>query len=260
MNKIIVKYVLIVLISNNVSVKAQDSIFARSENLRFIGIEASYDLFFSTPGEFDFIRGDVLPYSSGAVSESIRGHLFKKSIGIKTELRNRTNRLGLLFGLTYSRINASLGKEDLFNSTSEYFYLLDNQSGTTTEYFRINEINRSIDYIGIPIELRYLSKANKGVKLYFKAALKLDYKINTSSQVIFHNDQMSSYQDIVLTKFDEAGLFFSTIAFSTGINLGKKPNIDLELILPYVLLSPEMSGLLTSHAGMGFKIGISMPY
>jgi hypothetical protein len=259
MYKTILQISLFVFVLFQTSIKAQES---NNENkkMRFFGIEACTGMLFPNSPEFEFIRGDVLPYSSGGVSGTLKAFLFKNQLGLKTEFRNKTNRWGLLLGLDYSRINTILGKQNLYNSSTKYFYLLDNQTGTTTEYFRIREINRTIDFIGVPLELRWLSNSPKSLKLYLKLGLELDFKINSTSSVVFHDQDMSEYQDIVLNKFEKAGSFFSAAYFATGINLNKKPNIDLEFIFPYIVLTPKTTGILESHSGIGAKLEIRLPY
>jgi hypothetical protein len=260
MRKNLVKCILILLIFDLNYVNAQENISDENLKVRFLGVEAGADPLFCMPPEYDFIRGDVLPYYYGGVSDVLRGIMFKEYLGIKGEFRNKTNRWGLLFGLRYTWLNASLGKENFYNTTSDFFYLLNNQSGTATEYFRINEINRNIQYLGVPVELRWLSNSQRIMKFYLKLGIELNYKIKSTSDVVFNNELMSANKDIVMAKFDKPGSFFSTMYLSGGFNFLNVPNIDLELILPYILLTPESSGILTSNSGMGFKIEIRLPY
>jgi hypothetical protein len=259
MHKIILHISIFVFVFAQTTIKAQES---NNENkkLRFIGIEAFSGMQFPRTPEFEFIRGDVLPYSSGGVSNTLKAYLFNNQIGIKAEFRNKTNRWGLLFGFHYSQMKAILGKEDLYNSSTKYFYLLDNQTGTQTEYFRVREINRNIGFIGAPLELRWLSNSPKNLKLYLKLGMEFDFKMISTSNVVFHNPNMSEYQDIILDKFEDPKTFFSAIYFTTGLNLDKKPNIDLELIFPYIVLTPKAIGILEPHSGIGAKLEIRLPY
>jgi len=259
MYKIISATMILTFILVHFSIHAQES-NSPTKKSKYYGINASVGILFPASPEFDFIRGDILPYSSGGVSESLNALVFTNHFGISTEFRNKTYRWGFLFGLNYSRIDASLGKSNLNGSNSKYFYLLDNQTGTTTEYFRVKEIDRSIDFIGLPIEIRWLANSPQSIKLYLKLGVELNFKINSGSSVAFYNQDMSAYQDIVLNKFEQEKPFFSAIYFATGLNLDKKPNIDLELIFPYVVLTPKTVGILEPHAGIGLKLGISLPY
>jgi hypothetical protein len=84
--------------------------------------------------------------------------------------------------------------------------------------------------------------------------------INSTSDVVFYNQDIAEYQDIVINKFDQAPSFYSATYFATGINLCKKPDIDLEFIFLYIVLTPKTTGILESHFGLGAKLEIRQPY
>ncbi len=259
MYKSVLNTLLILVLIGYVS-KAQDIQDNQTKKNRFTGIETGINLLFCQSPEYDFIRGDVLPYSSGAVSENLKALMHKKYLGLKTEFRTKNNRWGLLVGLRYSQTILSLGKDNFYTSSSGYFYVLDNQSGTTTEYFRVSEINRKIHHIGAPIELRWLSNSPNFLKIYLKLGLELDYRLKSSEAVVFYHEAMNEYQDLILSKFSKPAPISSAIYFSTGFNLNKIPNADLELVFPYIMLSPENTGIVKSHSGIGIKLEIRIPH
>jgi hypothetical protein len=241
-------------------IHAQELEISLKKTKKFTGIEAGIQSIFIQTPEYEFIRGDVLPYASGGVSDFIKGQMNRYHFGIKTEFRDRSNQWGFLFGLRYSRVNLSLGRNTLYNSKTKYFYVLDHQTGTTTEYFRVNEISRKIGFIGVPVELRWLSNSSKLLKPCFKLGAELEFKVSQSSGVVFYNPDMSEFKDRILEKFNEPSAFNAAVYFTSGFNLNKTPDIDFELVFPYVSLTPEMSGILKTTIGLGLKLEVRIPY
>jgi hypothetical protein len=239
---------------------AQDIEINHKGKKKFIGLEAGIQLIFTQTPEFEFIRGDVLPYASGGASDFIKGQMNKYHFGIKTELHDKSDHWGFLFGLRYSCLNLSLGRNTLYNNSSKYFYILDHQTGTTTEYFRVNEINRKLGLIGIPVEMRWLSNSAKLLKPCFKLGAELDFKISQSSGVVFYNPDMAEYKDRILEKFNEPSAFNASIYFAGGFSLNTTPGIDFELVFPSISLTPQMSGILKPTIGLGVKLEVRIPY
>lgn len=226
---------------------------------RFIGLEAGITPLSCETPEYDFIRGDVISYYSGAY-ESLTSFMVKNHIGLKMEFRKKESKLGFLLGLRYARLNATLGKESNSSSASGYFYFLNTQTGTTTEYLRVKEVNRTVDYIEVPIEARRIFKTPFNLKLYLKVGADLGFKIRSSSDVLFYNKGMSEYEDNVLARFDTPGFFTAAMYLSCGITFPTTPAIDIEFILPYLVLNPEMSGILTSNGGVGLRAEFYLPF
>jgi hypothetical protein len=258
MKKLVINILTIASIIFQIETRSQETKEA-SISRKFFGIEGSSSILFTSSPKFEFIRGDVLPYSSGGVSDMINGKMIKNHVGIKAEFRSKSNQWGLLIGLRYSQLNLYLGRNELYGATTKYFYVLDHQTGTTTEYFRVREISRKIDFIGTAIEVRWLSKSPKLLKPYVKFGAEFDSKVQHSDNVVFHNQSMQDYKERIVNKFDNVSSFNSSIYFAGGVNLDKKPDIDLEIILPYILLTPEMSGILKPKLGLGAKLELRIP-
>ncbi|MCK4662742.1 MAG: hypothetical protein KAT68_07750 [Bacteroidales bacterium] len=239
-----------------------DTLFGQQERYRFIGVESGIDFQDCELPEFEFIRGDISSYGAGNVANDLMWYFQKWYLGIKIEIRSNNNKFGLFSGLRYTKINTSLGKFSNWSSNTDFFYLLYKQEGTTTEYLKIKEINQSSNYLGIPIEIRYLPFKTGLFRLFFKAAAEINYRLNTTSDVVFYNNAMEYYQDDVINKFDEPNNFYSTLYFSVGWKFGKdnKPNINLEASFPSFFLTDNSSGLVKPITGGGFQLNIQIPF
>lgn len=238
---------------------AQENDIESSKGRLLIGAESGVSLFFPQSPEYEFIRGDVLPFSSAGASESLKANAFGRFVGIKAELRDKSNLWGFLAGLRYTKISSTLGKNDADGSSSSYFYFLDQQNVEITEYFRVKEVKRNVEYIGIPVEIRRLFYNDRSFKFYVKLGAEFNYKISSSSEVEFRNENMWEYSNNVLSKFEEPEPFYSAVAVSAGINYDKLPNVDFEVTLPYIVLTPASSGIISNYAGIGFKIEVKLP-
>ena len=253
-------YLLILAVFLNSELSAQQNDKSEKEKNRLWGVEFGVDGFFATVPDYDFIRGDILPYYYSNVSEAIKGTAYRWFAGVKTELKNKHDVWGYSIGLRYSRLISSLGKESYFSSPSEFFYFLDNQDGLSTNYLRVKEINRNLDYIGVPIEIRRIRPYPETAKLYLKLGVDFQFLINQNKEVLFYNNSLKNSNDLVLSKFDNPAKFFSTIYLAFGVNFDIVPNLDFELILPHAVLTPDNTNLISIHSGIGAKLGISLPY
>ncbi|MFC1734301.1 hypothetical protein ACFL6I_28695, partial [candidate division KSB1 bacterium] len=181
--------------------------------------------------------------------------------GIKIERRAKNNKLGLLTGLRYTRVNSSFGKSYTWLDNDGYFYLLYKQEGTTTEYLKIKEVNQYSDYLGIPLEIRHFPFNPRFFRFFLKAAAEFNYRLSTTNDVVFNNDKMESFQAGVAEKFGEPDNFFSMLYFALGLKLGNdnKTNVSLEAVFPSFYLSDNTSSLVIPQYGGGFQINIQIP-
>ena len=252
---IFTKTILIILI-----LKA-GTLIGQEERLKFIGIETGMEFQSCNIPEYDFIRADIPNYGYGNASNNLAGYYDEMYAGIKTEIRNKTNRFGLLTGIRYTKASSSLGKYNTWASSSDFFYLLNKQEGVNTEYLKVKEINQTSDYLGIPIELRYMLSKKRLFRVFFKVATEINYRINTKYDIVFYNDEMESYSNDVISKFKEPNNFLSEFNLGAGLRIGRdnKINFNIEAALPSVSLTNHSSSLVKTNAGGGFQINILMP-
>ncbi|MFC2104477.1 hypothetical protein ACFLS4_03890 [Bacteroidota bacterium] len=230
--------------------------------IKFICIEIGIDFLDSDIPNYDFIRGDISYLGSVSATDYLSGYFQKWYFGLKAEVRSKNNKFGLLGGIRYSSTNSSLGKNTYWESSSDYFFLLLNQEGTTTEFLKIKEVNNSADYIGIPLEIRYFPYKPRAFRLYFKVAAEFNYLLSDKSEVIFENNTMQNYEAEVLDKFDKPDNFYTAVYGAVGwnLNLKNKVYINFEVDVPSIFLADYSSGLIDPIAGGGFQLFVQIPF
>ena len=229
---------------------------------KYLGIEAGIDFLTGDLPIKDFIRGDVPSYyNTGEATKNLSILFFKDYFGIKTEIMNLSDKLGLSGGLRFINMNASIGKNRYGTATSDFFYLLYNQSGNNTDYLKIKDITQTSNYLGIPVELRYLFRSTDIGRFYIKTGVEFNYLLQTKTNIGFYNEAMTTFQDDVSKMVGHPGSFYSFFYGAFGLRYGQpsKPAINLELCLPTVVLSKATSGLVIPQSGGGVQVSIQIP-
>lgn len=231
---------------------------------KLIGIEGGIDPIYSELTNENYIRGDASMRYYGGYNESAKtlSILFHKSyVGVKSELFLISNKLSISGGLRYSRMVGSVGKDTYWSFTSDYFYLLYRQENTNTEFLKIKEITQISHYIGIPLEIRLMSRKYYAGQLYFKAGVELNCKLATKTEVSFSNDDMKSFESGVSDIVGKPHPFNSIFYGGIGIMYGKLTgfNVSFEATVPSIFLTKEISGLVNPISGGGIKLIIQFP-
>jgi len=196
-------------------------------------------------------------YSYGS---SISSDMSISFIGIRPEISFLQNKIAVSSGLRYTRINSSLSN----GSTSDgaFFYLRGNGNTTNIDYYKVRKINEDNDYIGIPLDIKFLPFLNEYFDLYFKLGAEINFRFNTSTDIDFLNPDMEQFQQelIANVKFTP-NHFYSSLYGAIGIRLGKKDRVkyNLELILPTYILTANNSSLLTPRYYTGFNFTVQLP-
>ncbi len=251
---------LLLISSLNLFGQEEEKLSTDSEKkLRFIGIETGYILYGSEFIGDDFVRKQdqySYPYDINNTNSINNWYL-----GAKAELRSKDNNFGFLAGLRYLSLNSSVGNRNS-DDNNDFFYFLFKEEQISVEYLRIQGINQTSSYIGIPLEVRYIIFNSKFARLFFKVATEINYHIDTKSNVMFLNDEMEIYEIDVINKFDSPNNFFSSLYFSAGIKLGKDDQINLnaEAIFLSTIISNNNSVINKPIVGGGFQINIQMPF
>lgn len=267
--KILVKFffsLLLVTFLYNVSIAQEitDKQKSKKEKIvraKFIGVESGIDFLSSTIPDYDFIRGDITYYGAEVSESHLSGFFQKWYTGVNFEIRSNNEKFGLLGGLRYISTNSSLGKNSYWESSSDYFLLLLEQDGTSTQFLRVNEINNTVNYVGIPIEIRFFPTRPRLFQLYFKAAIEFNSLINFDSEVIFETDEMVVYETEVLNKFDDPDDFYSIGYAGVGFNLNIKNRfmVNFEATVPSIVLYSYSTGIIEPEFGGGFRLCIQIP-
>ncbi len=210
----------------------------------------------------DNIRGDVPNYYKLEEPADNLQHLFYKYYaGLKCEIFSGNQKFGFSSGIRYTRMHALLGKDAYSGSSANFFYLLYAQTGVTTEYLRIKQIEQKSNYLGIPLEMRYFAVNLDPFMGYLKVGFEFDYKIQTKTNVKFQDNSMNTYQDDVTKMVGKPRSLTSVLYASAGIRWGtpSKPCVNMEINLPAVFLLSESEGLVNPQAGSGFQISLQIP-
>jgi len=236
--------------------------YTQESKQKFIGIETGIDFLTGDLPLKESIRGDVPSYyNTGVATKNLSILFYKNYFGIKTEIMLFSDKLGLSGGFRFTNMHASIGKNSYLTGTSDFFYLLYNQSGNTTEYLKLKDISQTSNYLGIPVELRYLFRNTDIGRFYIKTGVEFNYRLQTKTNIGFYNEAMNTFQDNVSKMVGQPGSFSSFFYGAFGLRYGKpsKPAINLELCLPTVVLSKATSGLVIPQSGGGVQVVIQIP-
>ena len=192
-----------------------------------LGIETGVQTFITHYSDHGFIRGDNAPWIDidPNSSQGMGTELYNSFAALKLERRSRDNTLGIATGVQFSEVSGYLRK----NINPNYYYLLYNQTGTTTEYLRVMEINQRSGYLGIPIEVRYYPFGHGAVSTYFMVGGNLGYRLYTHSKTTFQDPAMDKYQSGVNEVIGAPGLWYTSFYGGVGWLFGKEGKTQLDI-------------------------------
>jgi len=199
-------------------------------------------------------------YYSDYNSNSLYTDMTIAYFGIKPEFTFAYNKIGVITGLRFTRINSNMAKYSA--SEGDYFYLLNKVDGNNTEYFRINNISQDNDYLGFPFEIRYIFYQSRTFGLYFKAGTEINFKLNSKTDIQFLNEPMETYQNEIL---ENVGVtpnpIYSSVYSSIGIKIGKRNrvNYNFEIFLPSYIRTPDNSSIVVPNSYSGFQFSVQVP-
>lgn len=258
MNKILRILFIIILYFNVTS-----NLFSQNQfdSVRYYGIDFGNTFLSLNIPEYNFIRADNSSNNNNYSAINLTGRYNELYFSIKTESRSLKNKLGLKYGIRFTNITSSLGKQNYWSENDKYFYLLVNQSNTSSEILRVKEINQYSYYIGVPLELRFFTSHNRFFRFYFKVSVDLSYKLSTISDVVFYDNNMENYTDDVINKFNKPNPFHCNLNFGAGIKLGKegKFNFNIEAFAATVNTVKTNSSLVNAGIGGGLQINLLIP-
>ncbi len=233
---------------------------AQDQRVRLIGLETGIDAIGGPVVECDCIRGETATYY-GDVTKNLKGMMYKMYGGAKVEMHSRNNKFGLSAGLRYTRMNSSLGKSNEWDSPSDFFYFMTNQTETSIEYLKVREINQASDYLGIPISLVWYPFKQKLFTLYFRGGLEFDYRLKTKTTVSFVDNAMDLNSDEVIEKLDDPSTMVSILSTSAGVKIGRGSKTAFKIeIGPSFFLNQGTSSLVEATAGFGTQLNIQIPF
>ncbi len=230
-----------------------------------IYIDTGMDFISAEPPEKEYIRASVNQYFFDYPATSLRALLYKNHIGFKYETRILRNKLGILSGVRYTRMESSLGKETYWSDRSDFFYLLFSEDQTKTEYMKVKEINQVAGYIGIPLELNiypYIKERKSNIYVYYKIGSDFNFRIHSRTGAVFSNDAMEQYEDDVAGIVEKPWSFYSSFHLGVGLRIGKpdKPGANIEFLYPAAIWGQNSKGLVNPEAGGGVQVNLRLPF
>jgi hypothetical protein len=236
--------------------------FSQNTRLRYIGVESGMNFIESEMTDIDAIRGNIPNYSMGFSTGSLTSLSYIWFAGVKSEIFSLNDRFGLQGGIRYSQISNSIGKDEYWGSSTNYFYWLFRQDGTETEFLKIKEISQKSGYLGVPVELRYfVSKRPHVFQLYGKLGAVLDFRVNSHTNVLFKDPAMEIYEKNISDQVKQPGAVSFAMYVGSGFKIGtdQKPSVSLEACFPYFILTSHTSGMLQPLFGGGFQLTFQVP-
>lgn len=207
------------------------------------------------------IRQDVGYYYNNGFNSSVDVMSALNYIGISPEFFFLNNKLSVSTGLRFTNLTADVVKTDY--DLGGYFYLMVKSEGLNTDYARVKAIRENTNYLGVPLEIKYIPFEFVNILFYVKLSAELGYRINTSTDIEFKLSEMESYQSTVLSDLNiEANPLYSSIYSSIGttIKLSKNLFCSLDVFLPSFYMSENNSGLvnMTNISGVQFSVTIPL--
>jgi hypothetical protein len=225
------------------------------DSLKFVAFETGIDFIGCESVEKDYIR-DTNSDLNGIFAPRMRSEMQKAFVSVKIEKRTSNDRFGFLTGLRFTHLNSRIIKSGFPN----FLYFLLRQTGTTTEYLKVKELNEISNYLGIPLEVRFFPYKQRRFRLYFMAGGELSYQLTTKTNVLFDDKTMEIYQSSAEEIVGKSSTWYAAFYARAGFILGKeKPRIGIGISAP-VVITNTVSSLNTPVAGGGVQIQFQMPF
>ena len=180
--------------------------------------------------------------------------------GIKYESFFYKNRIGLTAGLRFSKSSSKITADE---RGKMYFFWLFRQDETTTDYLKIQEIKQKNNYLGIPLEFRYILKGDRDLffNQYFKLGAAVNYCLSTSNSVSFWDTAMNRYAGAVEKQIKKPNAINAWIYPAYGFKLGKMKNVwfNMEFHFPGFLIGKNAHPFFRSDVGIGAELSVQIP-
>lgn len=207
------------------------------------------------------IRQDVGSYNYSQ-NNSVQTSMYITHIAVKPEISLYNDKLAFSTGLSFSNISSDICALETSSNSINYYYLRYKTTGLNTEYAKVNSINQSSNYLGIPIDVKVVPYTISNIDFYLKIGLELNVKLNTNTKIDFVNSSMNEFNQSII---DNVGLsvnnIYSCWKNSIGVRIGNKNKLryNFELILPSLFITNNNSTLIKSDMFTGFACSIQFP-
>jgi hypothetical protein len=225
------------------------------DSLRFIILETGIDNIVCEPAEKNYIRDDNSPGNS-IFAPRIVSEMRKVYVGAKIEKRTANDRFGFTTGLRFTRLYSEIKK----SGVPEFFYVLFRETGTTTEFLRVRELQETSAYFGIPLEVRFFPYGKKRFRLFLFAGSEWSYRLKGKTDVVFFNAEMDIHQTALREILGRSDSWYASGYIGAGFTIGKeKPRFSLGVTAP-VFITNTASVLNEPVTGGGFNVQYHIPF
>jgi hypothetical protein len=227
----------------------------------FLSLEGGMNTLSAKMNNTDYIRADIPNYYSYDGSGTTTSLMTESYAGIKGVRYFWNDDIGFTAGIRYTKSMSTAGKNSYWGSNSEYFYFLFQENGLQTAYLKVSEIRQQSDYIGIPLEFRYLPRHSERVRFYMVYGMLANFRLSSKTNIVFVNEAMEKYENQAVKLIDEPASFQAWCFAGFGINFHNEHKLvwGLEANLPVLALTRSTTGLNKPTAGTGFQINFQLP-
>jgi len=207
------------------------------------------------------IRQDVGYYYNYGNNASVNIMARLNYFGISPEFFFLNKKLSVSPGLRFTNLYSDIVKPEYDNSG--YFFLRVKSEGYNTDYARVRAIKENTNYLGVPLEIKYIPFDFDFMSFYVKLSGELAYKINSATDIVFKEPEMEQYQRSVLTDLNvEANPLYSSIYASIGSTVKFSENLfcSLDIFFPSFYMTEKNSGLVNMTNISGVQISVTVPF
>ncbi|MEA4937820.1 MAG: hypothetical protein VB102_14470 [Paludibacter sp.] len=181
--------------------------------------------------------------------------------GISPEFFFLDKKLSVSPGLRFTNLYSDFVKPDYDNSG--YFYLRVKNEGYNTYYARVRAIKENTNYLGVPLEVKYIPFQFDFISFYVKLTGELAYNINSTTDIVFREPEMEQYQRLVLTDLNvETNPLYASIYASIGSTVKFSENLfgSLDIFFPSFYMTEKNSGLVNMTNISGVQVSLTVPF
>lgn len=178
--------------------------------------------------------------------------------GIKYESFFNNNHLGLTVGLRFSQFSSKINTD----WNHYYFVWLFRQDETATDYLTIQNIKQKNNYLGVPLELRYLLRRwDSFFNPYFKFGAAVNYCLSTTNSIAFFDPEMSRYSGAVSEEIEKPNLVNAWVYPAFGFKFGRMNKVwfNMEVHFPGFLIGEKAHPFIRPDVGMGIQLSMQIP-
>jgi hypothetical protein len=204
------------------------------------------------------IRGSF-GFSEMPHSNSIYAIAHGFSLGVKPEFVFNNGRFSVASGLRYLSKVCTLNNHSRFG----FFYLRYGESDTDTRFARVRNISENYDFIGVPLEFKWMLIRFSDFPLSFhlQAGAEAYFKLNSDVQIDFVNDFMRSEERKILDYIGvETNDFLARahLGFGGRYSFNNRMALTMDILFPFFLTENHFA-LMNPAGGVAVQFSLQIP-